>query len=32
LEHLLGVAVDVLTPKSLPEAFRQTVLDQAQSV
>ena len=32
LEKLLGVTVDVLTPRSLPEAFRQSILVQAQSV
>lgn len=29
LLELLGVAVDVLTPKALPEKFRATVLAQA---
>ena len=30
LTRLLGVPVDVLTPQSLPEKFRATVLSQAQ--
>lgn len=29
---LLGVPVDVLTPKALPEKFRATVLAKAQSI
>ena len=29
LEKLLGVSVDVLTPKSLPEKFRYIVLAEA---
>ena len=29
LEKLLGVPVDVLTPKALPDKFRQLVLDEA---
>jgi uncharacterized protein len=29
LEHLLGVSVDVLTPKALPEPFRSRVLGEA---
>lgn len=29
LEKLLGVSVDVLTPKALPVSFRQTVLTEA---
>lgn len=29
LERLLGVSVDVLTPRALPEKFRQTVLAEA---
>ena len=29
LERLLGVAVDVLTPRALPEKFRATVLAEA---
>ena len=32
LEKLLGVTVDVLTPKSLPVSFRQTVLSEAVPV
>ena len=32
LQHLLGVTVDVLTPNSLPEHIRRTVLSQAQPV
>ena len=32
LEHLLGVAVDVLTPNALPEKFRGTVLAEALPV
>lgn len=32
LLQLLGVPVDVLTPKSLPEKFRATVLAEAQPV
>lgn len=32
LFELLGVPVDVLTPKVLPEKFRATVLAKAQSV
>lgn len=30
LAALLGVPVDVLTPDSLPDSFRATVLDEAQ--
>ena len=30
LARLLGVPVDVLTPKALPEKFRATLLSQAQ--
>jgi len=30
LESALGIPVDVLTPKDLPDSFRQIVLDQAQ--
>lgn len=30
LEELLGIKVDVLTPRSLPEAFRQQVLQEAK--
>lgn len=29
LEKLLGIPVDVLTPKALPNKFRQLVLDEA---
>ena len=32
LKQLLGVSVDVLTPKGLPEKFRQSVLDTAQPI
>lgn len=32
LEALLGVSVDVLTPNSLPEKFRDQVLTEAQEV
>ncbi len=32
LEGLLGVSVDVLTPKALPEAFRNRVLSEAVPV
>lgn len=32
LEKLLGIPVDVLTPKGLPEKFRQLVLDEAVPV
>lgn len=32
LQRLLGVSVDVLTPKSLPEEFRSTVLAEAVPV
>jgi len=32
LEQLLGVSVDVLTPKALPENFRSTVLAEAVPV
>jgi predicted nucleotidyltransferase len=32
LEHLLGVSVDVLTPRALPEKFRSTVLAEAMPV
>lgn len=31
-EQLLGVRVDVLTPKSLPDRFREDVLREAQPV
>ena len=29
LREILGLTVDVLTPKALPEKFRQRVLDEA---
>lgn len=32
LERLLGVSVDVLTPKALPEKFRNLVLAEAMPV
>lgn len=32
LEQLLGVSVDVLTPRALPEAFRHRVLSEAVPV
>jgi predicted nucleotidyltransferase len=32
LERLLGVSVDVLTPRALPEKFRSTVLAEAMPV
>jgi predicted nucleotidyltransferase len=32
LQSLLGVQVDVLTPKALPESFRQQVLAEAEPV
>jgi predicted nucleotidyltransferase len=32
LEKLLGVSVDVLTPKSLPDKFRGTVLAEAVAI
>lgn len=32
LQGLLGVSVDVLTPKALPEAFRTQVLSEAVPV
>lgn len=32
LQKLLGVTVDVLTPKALPESFRNRVLSEAVSV
>lgn len=31
-ENLLGVAVDVLTPKALPDKFRARVLTEAEPV
>lgn len=32
LKQLLGITVDVLTPKALPENFRNRILDEAQPV
>lgn len=32
LQKLLGVSVDVLTPKALPESFRHQVLAEAELV
>jgi predicted nucleotidyltransferase len=32
LQKLLGVSVDVLTPKALPESFRDRVLAEAEPV
>lgn len=32
LERLLGISVDVLTPRALPEKFRSLVLAEAVSV
>jgi len=32
LQKLLGVPVDVLTPKALPDSFRQKVLSEATPV
>ena len=32
LQRLLGVSVDVLTPKSLPDSFRGEVLAEATPV
>ena len=32
LKELLGVAVDVLTPKALPDKFREQVILEAQPV
>jgi uncharacterized protein len=32
LRELLGVSVDVLTPRSLPEKFREAVLAEARPV
>lgn len=32
LQKLLGVTVDVLTPKALPESFRERVLSEAVPV
>jgi predicted nucleotidyltransferase len=32
LQHLLGVSVDVLTPRALPESFRSKVLAEAVQI
>lgn len=32
LQRLLGISVDVLTPKALPESFRERVLAEAKPV
>jgi uncharacterized protein len=32
LQHLLGVSVDVLTPRALPDSFRSRVLSEAVPV
>jgi predicted nucleotidyltransferase len=32
LQRLLGVSVDVLTPRALPDAFRSRVLSEAVPV
>jgi predicted nucleotidyltransferase len=32
LQKLLGISVDVLTPKALPDSFRARVLSEAQPV
>jgi predicted nucleotidyltransferase len=32
LQRLLGVSVDVLTPRALPDAFRSLVLSEAEPV
>ena len=32
LRNLLGIPVDVLTPKALPPSFRQRVLDEAMPI
>ena len=32
LEQLLGVSVDVLTPKALPDNFRSSVLAEAEPI
>ena len=32
LKELLGVAVDVLTPRALPDKFREHVIQEAQPV
>ena len=32
LQKLLGISVDVLTPRALPESFRDKVLAEAESI
>ena len=32
LQHLLGVSVDVLTPKALPDTFRNRIISEAVPV
>lgn len=32
LTELLGISIDVLTPRALPEAFRQAVLSEAMPI
>ena len=32
LKQLLGISVDVLTPKALPDSFHNQVIEQAQPV
>ena len=32
LQHCLGVPVDILTPRALPEAFRSRILSEAQPI
>jgi len=32
LQRLLGVSVDVLTPRALPDAFRHQVLSEAEPI
>ena len=32
LKELLGIAVDVLTPRALPDKFREHVIQEAQPV
>ena len=32
LKELLGIAVDVLTPRALPDKFREQVIQEAQPV
>jgi predicted nucleotidyltransferase len=32
LQRLLGVSVDVLTPKALPDSFRSQILSEAEPV